>query len=57
MTGRFVLYMLTCGPLVLTLVAWLKLYWARRQHTPHALGLLALGIVMESGPSFGVRPR
>jgi hypothetical protein len=45
MNGRFVLYMLTCGPLVLTLAAWLKLYWARRRQRPHALGLLALGIV------------
>ena len=43
MIGRLVLYMLTCGPLLLTIVAWLRLYVGRRW--PSALALLALGIV------------
>ena len=36
--------MLTCGPLVLTLAAWLRVYWTRRQERPHAFGVLALGV-------------
>jgi len=36
--------MMTCGPLVLTLAAWLRVYWTRRQERPHAFGLLALGV-------------
>jgi|HubBroStandDraft_3_1064219.scaffolds.fasta_scaffold597115_1 hypothetical protein len=44
MTPRLVPYMLTCGPLVLTLAAWLRVYWTRRQQGPHAFGLLALGV-------------
>lgn len=44
MSSRIILYILTCGPLLLTLAAWMKLYWAPR-HQRHALALLALGIV------------
>jgi hypothetical protein len=43
MNGRFILYILTCGPLLLTLAAWMRLYWAPRDER-HALALLALGI-------------
>src|SRR5258707_13461039 len=43
MNGRFILYILTCGPLLLTLAAWMRLYWAPRDQR-HALALLALGI-------------
>jgi hypothetical protein len=43
MNSRFVFYVLTCGPLVLALAAWLKVYWARRKQAPHGFGLLALG--------------
>ena len=43
MNGRFILYILTCGPLLLTLVAWMRLYWTPRDQR-HALALLALGI-------------
>ena len=43
MSGRFILYILTCGPFVLTLATWLRLYWAPRDQR-HALALLALGI-------------
>jgi len=51
MTGRIVLYMLTCGPFVLTLAAWMKLYLARQRQSPHplALALVALGIVSANG--------
>lgn len=38
-----ILYILTCGPLLLTLAAWMRLYWAPRHHR-HALALLVLGI-------------
>jgi len=43
MTSRFVLYLMTCGPLVLTFAAWMRVYWVRRKQTTHAFGLLALG--------------
>jgi hypothetical protein len=46
MTERVViLSMFTCGPLVLTLFAWTKLYWARERQWPDAVALVALGIV------------
>jgi hypothetical protein len=45
MTGRLILSMFTCGPLALILAAWLKLYCARQRQWPHALALVALGIV------------
>jgi|SRR5580700_2346123 hypothetical protein len=45
MTGKLVLYMLTCGPLVLTLAAWTKLYRGRQRQWPDAFALLALSIV------------
>jgi hypothetical protein len=45
MTGQLVLYMLTCGPLVLTLAAWTKLYWVRQRQWPDAFALLAFAIV------------
>jgi hypothetical protein len=49
MTGRVVLYLLTCGPFVLTLAAWMKLYLVRQRQSPHALGLVALGVVSANG--------
>lgn len=45
MSGRTILYLLICGPLVLMLAAWTKLYRARRQQWPDAFALLTLGIV------------
>jgi len=45
MTRQVIPYMLTCGPFVLALGAWMKLYWARRGKWPNALALLALGFV------------
>ena len=48
MIGRLILYMFTCGPLVLAIVAWTKLYWARQRQWPPALALWALGIVSAS---------
>jgi hypothetical protein len=42
MNGRFILYILTCGPAVITLAAWMRLYWAPRNQR-HSLALLALG--------------
>jgi hypothetical protein len=45
MTGRFVLYILTCGPFLLVVIAWTKLYWSRQQQRPAAPALLALSIV------------
>jgi len=42
-SGRLIPYILTCGPLLLTLAAWMRLYWAPRNQR-HALPLLALGI-------------
>jgi len=44
MNGRLTLYMLTCGPLVLTLIAWAKLHWQRQRQPPNALALVALGM-------------
>ena len=43
--------MLTCGPFVLTLAAWMRLYVARKRESPHplALALVALGIVSANG--------
>jgi len=51
MTGRIVLYVLTCGPFVLTLAAWMKLYFTRQRQSPHplALAMVALGIVSANG--------
>ncbi len=43
MSGRLLLYIITCGPFVLTLAAWIRLYWAPRNQR-HALALLALCI-------------
>ena len=45
MTGRLILYMLTCWPLALAIIAWTKLYWARQRQWPPAIALWALGIV------------
>ncbi len=45
MTRRLIPYALTCGPFLLTLSAWMRLYWSRQRHWPPALALLALGIV------------
>jgi|SRR6185312_350829 len=41
MNPRFLLYILTCGPLVIALPAWVKLYYSSQRH---ALALLALSI-------------
>jgi hypothetical protein len=41
---RLIPYMLTCGPLAITIAAWARLY-QRRQRPHHALGLVALGMV------------
>jgi hypothetical protein len=43
MTVRLIPYLLTCGPFVLALAAWTKLYWARQW--PRPIALVALGIV------------
>jgi hypothetical protein len=45
MTQRVILYMLTCGPFVLTLCAWTKLYWGRERQWPDAVALVPLGVV------------
>ncbi len=45
MTGRIILYILTCGPFVLVLFAWTKLYLARQRQWPRPMALAALGIV------------
>lgn len=41
----FIGYLLTCGPLVLTLGGWIKLYFARHGQWPRRIALVALGIV------------
>lgn len=43
MSARFLLYILTCGPLIIALAAWVKLFYSP-QNQRHALALLALGI-------------
>jgi hypothetical protein len=43
MTGRLILFLLTCGPFVLTLYAWIKVRQERQR--PRAVALMALGIV------------
>ena len=43
MTQRLIPYLLTCGPFVLALAAWTKLYWARQW--PRPIALIALGIL------------
>jgi hypothetical protein len=40
-----ILSMFTCGPFVLTLSAWTKLYWVRQRQWPDVMALVALGIV------------
>jgi hypothetical protein len=45
MTYQLVLYLLTCGPLVILLVACMKLYWVRQRYRLNALGFVALGLV------------
>jgi hypothetical protein len=45
MTERLIPYLLTCGPFVLTLAAWTKLYRARQPEWPRPIALIALGIV------------
>lgn len=46
MTRRLlILCLLTCGPSVLTLAAWIRLYWTRQRQRPHPIALIALGIV------------
>jgi hypothetical protein len=43
MTGRLIFFMLTCGPFVLTLYAWIKIH--RERHRLSAVSLSALGVV------------
>jgi hypothetical protein len=43
MNARFLLYILTCGPFVIALVGWVKLYYSPKNQR-HALPLLALSI-------------
>lgn len=43
MNARFLLYILTCGPFVIALAAWVKLYYSP-QNQRHTLALLALSI-------------
>ncbi len=38
-------YLLTCGPFLLTLGGWIKLYSARHRQRPRSPALVALGIV------------
>jgi len=45
MTERLIPYLLTCGPFLLTVAAWAKLYWARQRQWPRPVALVALGIV------------
>jgi hypothetical protein len=45
MTGRAVAYILTCGPLVLIVAAWVKVYLAREWRWPNAFALVALCVV------------
>ncbi len=45
MTGRAILYIFTCSPLVLILAAWVKVYWAREWKWGNAFALIALSIV------------
>jgi hypothetical protein len=45
MTGQLILYVLTCGPLALTLAAWIRLCWTRQRKWPNAFALLALSVV------------
>lgn len=45
MTGKPIGYLLTCGPIVLTVPAWVKLYWARMQQWPRALTIITLAVV------------
>jgi hypothetical protein len=44
MTERLIPLLLTCGPLVLTVAAWIKLYWARQPQWPRPVALVALSI-------------
>jgi hypothetical protein len=43
MTLRLIPYLFTCGPFVLALAAWTKLYWV--QQWPRPIALVALGIL------------
>jgi hypothetical protein len=45
MSGRAILYILTCSPSVLIFAAWVKVYWAREWKWRNAFGLIALSIV------------
>ena len=69
MAGKAIAYLLTCGPIIVTVPAWVKLYRARLQQWPRALTLTTLGIVtansglaagtylyFESRPRFGFLP-
>jgi hypothetical protein len=45
MVRLLILCLLTCGPLVLTLAAWVKLYWTRQGQWPRPVALIALSVV------------
>src|SRR5579864_3015471 len=45
MSGRAILYILTCSPLVLIFAAWVKVFWAREWNWRNAFALIALSIV------------
>jgi hypothetical protein len=42
MTHSLIPYLLTCGPFVLMLAAWIRLFWTRQW--PRPIALIALGI-------------
>jgi len=42
MTGRLTLYVLTCGPFVLTLGTWMKIYLYRKKRASCGLATIAL---------------
>lgn len=44
MIQRFVFYLFACGPLILTLAAWLKLFLERRKGWPRPIALIALAV-------------
>jgi hypothetical protein len=48
MTQRLIPCLLTCGPLLLTLGAWIKLYLTRRAQWPRLIALVSLGIATVS---------
>jgi hypothetical protein len=45
MTGQLILYLLTCGPLIASLWAWVNIYRARQVGSLRRVALIALGLV------------